>query len=198
MLRGCPLACSLRAATGSLIPLTPCRSNLCHDRRLASPRSARWIARPGATSVDHAPTSRTTTSPRWPAAAPSRRSCPPPTSRPASPAPTPAARSTPAWTWPSRPTATPARATRPAWPFASRSPSGDMRMTPEEALLAATAGGARAPPRRHRAPGARRARRRRDPRRAVVCASGVQAGRAPRAHDDHRGPGRASTCVIAS
>ena len=43
-----------------------------------------------------APTSPTTTSGRWRAATPSPRSCRPPTSRPASPTPTPAGRSTPA------------------------------------------------------------------------------------------------------
>ena len=52
----------------------------------------------------------------------SRPSCPPRTSRRASPTPTRAGRSTPAWTWRSRPTATPGRATRPRWRSASRSP----------------------------------------------------------------------------
>ncbi len=49
-------------------------------------------------------------------------SCPPPTSRPASPTPTPGWRSTPAWTSRSPPTATRDRATRPRWRSASRLP----------------------------------------------------------------------------
>ena len=77
-----------------------------------------WAAPPSTI----APTSATTTSARWPAVRPWRRSFRQPTSPLVSRTPTLDACSTPASRWPSRPTATRGRATRRRWRSASPSP----------------------------------------------------------------------------